>query len=336
MDGSGVRLSEYARSANSALTSPDRSTVAVVRREDVELRARTTVRLAARATTRSAFTTDSRFLLLNDEERVLRVFAVAGGRLVREIPKVDFAEWHASGSTLLYRRRGTCEVYEHDLDDGSERLLPARVCERVIGVHARPSSLLAGEPAQAIGHFQAFFRVDPRTDRRTRLVGLDAATRWLFRPVASRALDRLCFLANRATLRCVDAATTRQVELAPLVTGHSQRLDETGRRALFLISDRPGAPEHLFIADATTGESRRLLESNHEWWTFLPGNQRVVGHGGEQGFVVADLVEGWFMELGERGKEYEDVGIVPGDPSRFFIGRERDATRDIYLVELGR
>jgi hypothetical protein len=105
----------------------------------------------------------------------------------------------------------------------------------------------------------------------------------------------------------VDTETSRQVELAPLVTGHSQMLDETGRRALFLVRDRPEAPEHLFIADATTGESRRLLESNHEWWTFLPGNQRIVGHGSSRGFVVADLAEGWFMNLGRAGNEYEDT-----------------------------
>lgn len=335
-DGKGVRLSRYAVAASSALTAPNGAAVAIVRREQVELRVGTTLQLEARATSTAEFTSDSRFLLVRDESATLRAFSIPDGQLAAEVRKVERLAWTHTGSLLLYRRHGTCELFVFDLARRTERAVGARACGHLLGIRAEPATVLLAEPGQFLGHFSAFFRLELEPERRAELLRIDDAMRTAHHPTASRSLDRLCFHVERSTLRCLDTRTGKQVELASSGAGQWPTLDESGRRIVFLVQEQREGPEDLYLGDAATGKSRRLLESKYEWWTFLPGNQRIVGHGGQQRFVVADLAEGWVMELGERGQEYEGVRVVPGDPSRFYIGRERHATRDIYFVELGR
>ena len=101
------------------------------------------------------------------------------------------------------------------------------------------------------------------------------------------------------------------------------------------MGDNDHALRTVFVADFKRGKIIELLQGKREWWDFLPGGRRVVGQGGGSSAVVFDLDQGWKLEIGGGpATEWEGLATIPGDPNRIILGRERGATRDLYLVEL--
>jgi hypothetical protein len=154
-------------------------------------------------------------------------------------------------------------------------------------------------------------------------------------PRVSPSGDRLCFLQADFGLYCSSLAGKANAQRVwPSEVLRNPSFDETGQRLLFGVGRSEHSARDVFVADFTTGSVRKLVRATHEWWTFLPGGERIVGHGGDEKLTVYDIAKNLRIELGRAREEWEGITLVPGNSRRFLIGRERGGGRDLWQVEL--
>lgn len=336
-DTSGVEITLFAKDAGTVTMSKKHTYVVVHRRKELELRAGGQSRpIPVRASTRVRISDDEKHLLVADENWNLRIFSLPSGALEREIPKVRV--YDVAGNTLVYRT-SQCELYSVSLSALARPKSLGKDCGTVLGLDPEAGRALLGESSELQAmHSRGYANVDLLQldgGRRDEIVKAANAMSFLSNVSVARDLSRLCYVMDQQ----VNCTATVQPELVVLRSdpAYSEPLfDPSGTKVAYLTRTKLGAPEHLVVGSAVSGETRDLMVTEHEWWEFLPGSMRLVGHGGLRRFAVVDLRQGWKMELGRPGEEYEGLAMVPGDPTRFFIGRERGNTRDVYLVELGR
>jgi hypothetical protein len=117
--------------------------------------------------------------------------------------------------------------------------------------------------------------------------------------------------------------------------GHTELIhdfDESGRFVLFSAVHQERM--QLLVGDLTTHEARSAGEDQNLDWRFLGGGaNRIVGFGGKQAFAL-DFAQGVRFTIGTPKEQWEGFTRVPGDPSRFLLGRERGAGRDLFWVRL--
>ncbi len=338
IDLAGVKITLFAADADGVTMAPDRRTVAVVRRKAIELRVGDgpPVSLGVHAATRVEISASSRYLVASDEQHLLHVFAIPSGTRLLDVPKVR--SWALEGETLL--TRSDCDLSVVELAHPARTRPVGRWCDPIVRSRPREGTALVGEPSKLspmlFRGYRTLEMLDLASGRKRPLVTVADDDSFVLEPVVSPTLSRLCFRAEDWSFHCIDTASGRAIAFPQANVQRAATLDDAGRRVVFATRAKLGAPLEVWVGDATTGRAVRMFTTEHEWWDFLPGGRRLVFHGGDARFAVADLEGGWEAELGDAHQEYEGLWVVPGDPTRFFIGRERDASRDIYLVELGR
>jgi len=156
-------------------------------------------------------------------------------------------------------------------------------------------------------------------------------------PAVPHGDERLCWQERGATGFDVVCAALPAGPPQRLVTGvvRGMSFDESGHRMLVTVGDHPHRPRDLELVDLAAATIQKVTRTTREWWTFLPGGRRVVGHGDMHGADVYDLAEGWHARIGRRGEEWEGVSPVTGDDARVIVGRETGSSRDLYWVDLG-
>lgn len=337
VDASGVKLTPYAQDVDTVTMSRNHTYVVVHRRNQLELRVGTESRqIPVRASTRVRISDDEAHLLVKDEAFVLHVFSLPDATRQREIP--DVGEYDVAGDTLVYQTH-KCELFSVSLRAPTRSQRLGKECGTVLGLAPDKGLVLLGESSELQAmHSRGFATLallNFASGVRDEIVNAADERSFLSTVAVSRDVSRLCYLVDLG----VNCTETDQPELVVIQGDPVMRgpfFDSTGKLVTYVTREKLGAPERLFLASTVTGAARELQVEDHEWWEFLPGDERLVGHGGERRFSVVDLRHGWRMELGEPTQEYEGLALVPGDPTRFFIGRERDAVRDMVLVELGR
>lgn len=283
---------------------------------------------------RSAFSTDSAFVALDDEGGSIHVFETATGRFVQsnrgDHPKFIDGKW-------LGLRRG-CEGFVVDVTRAATPQRLGKACGKVIHTSADFRTWVVAEPANfRLGVLQAYERVHEvnLSGGAKRTVVQGSATAAIFEPTVSPDGRWLCFLQADFSLSC---STLRgPVSAETLHDGNVLRnpvFDDAGKQLLFGVGKSEHAPRDVFVADLDGRRVRRLLSAEHEWWDFLPGGQRIVGHGGKTQLTIYDIPSGRRIVLGARGEEWEGVFLLPGRADRFLAGRERGGTRDLFWVDL--
>jgi hypothetical protein len=334
---SGAKMTLFERGALGASFAPDRSRVLVVpggRGARLKiLPSGPVVKLEAGHVQRASFSPDSKFVALEIEDGNFRVFS-ADGKLVAEHRGRD-ARFVAPGR--LGFRTG-CEGFALDVASGGKPRRVGKACGTLLHSSADFASWIIAEPGRfRMGVLQTYERakrIEFSANRESILIqgGGDAV---FLEPVVSPSGDRLCFLQSDFGLYCSTLsgkADAQRVWPSSVLRGPS--FDDGGRRLVFGVGRNEHSPRDVHVADFQTQSVKKVVHATHEWWTFLPGGERLVGHGGDEKLTVYDLSKSLKIELGHAREEWEGLSPVPGDASRFVIGRERGGSRDLWLVEL--
>lgn len=335
---SGARMTLFERSALGARFSPDLAHVLIVpggrgarlRR----LRDKRTLTLDAGYVTRGEFSADSRFLLLESEDGKLRVYETAGGQLSAE-QRGQQARF-LTPERVGFRIR--CDAFTLELGAGKRPRRVGKQCGSLLHTNEGYDTWIVAEPSRfRLGVLQAYEtakRVHLPSGRSSVIVqgGGDAV---FLEPRVSPTGDRLCFLQADFGLYCSDlGANAAPQRVWPSNVLRDPSFDASGRRLLFGVGRNEHSPRDVYVADFASGHVRKLVHATHEWWTFLPGGERIVGHGGDEKLTVYDLAKNLKIELGNAREEWEGLSLVPGDATRFLIGRERGGGRDLWQVQL--
>jgi hypothetical protein len=141
---------------------------------------------------------------------------------------------------------------------------------------------------------------------------------------------RVCWLDPAFALQCRHPDGTIEQIAAEAIT--PIEFDAQGRRLLFATGDRDRG--RIAVVDF---EARRIVDlprAGRQWFAFLPGGERIAGHGGASSALLYDLVGGWSADIGDAGAEWEGLWTFPGDPARLVLGRERGGSRDLYVATI--
>lgn len=186
--------------------------------------------------------------------------------------------------------------------------------------------------------------LEPATGGSTTLTGDDGFIDARLDPTGRYA----CLTSGEGALECADLDTGSRhaVSLGPV---QSVEYSASGNSIIYAVGAARWSEKDFFLYDLEQRSSRFLLRSGASQLRFLPGEKRLLrtdGIGPESlallpdedraaapGATLYDLDEEWQLPIWDDG-EIDGFSAIPGDSKRFLIGRERDATRDMYLVEL--
>ena len=317
-----------------AVVAPDGDTVLYLRGRNAEIRSLSKpgkVGLAKHHYVSARFSPDGGYVAMTDERRTVTIFAARTGRLLKRLRDASDPQW-VSADTLGFRRG--CQA--HSFTVGSiPRTMGVAPGPCVDVIHIDPSYrtwFIAARGRYRRGALTTYTRL-----RRSELGGanspLFAGTDddHMLMPRVSPLGDRTCFTRADFDLYCRGADGNE--ELIFRNVRRPLRFDESGDRLLFAVGKPRSNDSKIIVADFVTRTLTSLPRAGRDWWLFLPGSDRIVGHGGSSSAIVYDLAAGWQADIGKRG-EWEGAWIVPGDASRVILGRERGGSRDVFLATL--
>lgn len=255
---------------------------------------------------------------------------IGDGRVLRSLdgPGLAVALGAISATQLVYQRECRMFVVEVRGTDEPKAFGP-ELCTPLSFRGFRDGAvwLRAGMP---IAGFAGLVTIDPTSGAAEWL--LEGHDRGLLDVAVARAGARFCWLQRAgagAELWCADAP--RQAPwLVAEGAGRISALSRDGERLVYLTG--PEGHVDVVLVDFPTMTARRIAsDSQYEWWTFLPGARRLVGHGAQNRAVLIDVAEGWTAHLGGRREEWEDVDTFPDDADRFFIRKDSSPPRLQYV-----
>jgi len=285
----------------------------------------------------SHFAPDTRHVVLADERRTLRVLRVPSARLVMTIRNATMPRW-IDRHTLGFRRG--CRAMTQTIGRRQKRVrtlgrVPAP-CTEVL--HTSPDFtrwIIADPSGTRRGVLQEYKRV--------RIVDVTSGTNdilisttelgGVLLPQVSPDGKRVCFARPNFKLYCRHAGKTQLIWKS---VRRPLRFDASGNRLLFANTAKNHRRARIVVVDFEAKTATITPRAAREWWKFLPGGNRIVGHGGNSSAVIYDLDQNWQADVGNPNSEWEGLWTIPGDANRFAIGRERRGTRDVYLVTLRR
>ncbi len=343
------KLTLFARSSIGASLSPDgKSAIMAASGRGATLRTgKTTQRIKVGYVTASKFNADGTRFALATEAGNVKVFQTSDGKLLRTVRgsrPIAFVD----AKTIAFKRR--CEGFVAAVNTQAPPKRLGKACGRLIHTSADYKSWLVAEHGRFRYGVLYTYRKATWTSlpdgRETVLIQATDKSPFL-EPVMAKNGARLCFLDGNFSLHCLETKAPANAQRVwplpgkPLLVGRDDprvlrgpKLDESGSQLLFRVGTGEHSPHDVYVADFQANKVRRVTHSSREWWSFLPGGKRIVGHGGTDKLVVYDLVRNVRTDIGKPGEEWEGLSVFPGDDTRFVIGKERGGTRDLYLVEL--
>jgi len=274
--------------------------------------------------------------------------AVEGGRVVVvSVPDgtVERGVRPATAPTFVSERelvvRRGCRLLSVDLaaPAAEPRPLGPDLCGNVVYLDVPHDLALIAEPGRyRFGTWQSYVavrRVTVSTGEAIELLRRSDDEAVIDLQVPPRG-ERLCWQERGATgfdVVCAALPGGPPLRLVRDVV-RGMTFDETGGKMLVTTGEHPHRPRDLQLVDLAAATIQKVVRTNREWWAFVPGGRRIVGHGDMHGADVYDLAEAWHVMVGRHGEEWEGVAVMPGDDSRLILGRESGASRDLYWVEL--
>jgi len=282
----------------------------------------------------SHFSPDARHVVLTDERRTLRVFSVPRAHLVMTIHNAVRPRWLDANAVGFQRG---CRVMRVRLG-GTARAMGAikPPCKNVLHTSEDLRRWFVADPTPrhhgVLDEYARVRMIDVTSGSDIVLVDSNASGGILL-PRVSPDGRRVCFARTNFHLYCTRAGKTELVwdrVYRPL------RFDDSGDKLLFANRPKSSARSRIVVVDFASRSATITPRAAREWWQFMPGGTRIVGHGGPSSAIVYDLQNNWQADVGAPDSEWEGVWMVPGDARRFAIGRERRGSRDVYLVNLPR
>jgi len=287
--------------------------------------------------TSSAWSPGYQHLAVATERGAITVVSVPDGKVVATA--TGGVDPHFISPTLLTYRSG-CHAWRLDLTTGKSFAHGKKACGRVLHVDkAGEHWLVATRGRYRFGVYLTYREIRQvalKTGReRVVLKGTDENP--FVVPVAAPDGKRICFLRRDPAfgVYCAQVPSGRITEVFPRDGLRPLTFDDSGQRLLFTVGDNDHALRTVYVMDFKRGKRIELLEAKREWWRFLPGGNRIVGHGGGNSALVFDLQGRWKLEIGGGpATEWEGMTTIPGNPNEVILGRERGATRDLYRIRL--
>jgi hypothetical protein len=277
------------------------------------------------------FSPGGRYLGVTDEQHRLEILGLPGGRPVARAQGATDPHW-LPGDTIAFRRG--CEAWRLAPDGRPQRIGSAPPpCGEMLWSDADYRFWVLGEPGPirrgVFPTYRSLRRID-LVNGRSEVLFSGSDDEAVMAPRVAPGADRICWLDPGFALQCRQGSGAIE-QLATEAT-RPLEFDDRGERLLYATGDRAGG--RIVVVEFASRRIVELPRAGREWWTFLPGGQRLAGHGGASSGLVYDLAGGWRADVGDPGAEWEGLWTFPDDASRLVIGRERGGTRDLYLAAI--
>ncbi|MEM9875018.1 MAG: hypothetical protein AAF928_08990 [Myxococcota bacterium] len=286
--------------------------------------------------TRSQIAPNSRFAVLETTDGTTHAFALPGGELRR---RIEGRHARFDGQSRLWVQGEDCRLARVDLATREALSWQGGWCDgRMTDAAVEEGlGLVVRSAAYRLGLFQAYVAADlyAFASRTSKTVLEGDADHPFFMPRLTPTAGHLVYFDARFGLHALDLRGGRDAVLWPEGALRDPVADSGGTRLLFETGASDHGSHELWVASLDGTDRRRLLAATqHESWTFLPGNARAVGHGGTGGFTVVEIDGDRRWRWAASDEEWEGMALVPGHDHLVVLGRERDAVRDLYLVRL--